>query len=453
MTDSPFISRWGLEAEEDRRWIQIPGFIVKNWSQFLTIQEWAFIIQIMSFKFDCERGQARPSLETIRQELGYASIRSVQNIKNSLIEKGLLKLTERSGKPHIYDFAPFTRKCEALEAPPAQNCTPASEYIPNPRNQMHPPPASECTQRIRRQDREVQEQKTNTFSPDGELDLGSRLLLFCLLSNTEDSTQTDKNETTQEQQTAVQESDSRQAAQKRKKSSAKKKKKVSATQDAAIQADDSATGHVATASEPDTPDTAAPVPEPESADDTADGLSPRELNDRYQEITSRAFGLNPGALTGKLVKFFRGRANVSKTGSETEYTIHQPETAWTPAEIGGLWIWYWNHPRYGGRSGLNEKARYLPRTVSILRDRMDEFRASPEFDKRVTKARQRLDRLMGGDESASELQDEYQSNLPEGYYDNHAPVTYADPPSDPWAGVDPEERKRQQQIIEEVLGV
>jgi hypothetical protein len=278
------------------------------------------------------------------------------------------------------------------------------------------------------------------------------MLLVYLLTSPENSTHTNKNATTQSEQTPVQERDIRQTAQKRKKSSAKKKKKVPATAAAAPDHDVPAAPDTGSRilqmpdADSDTPDSATPD-EPESADATR-----RELNDRYQEITSRAFGLQPGAMTGKLVKFFRGRATLSKKGNETEYTIHQPETAWTPEEIGGLWIWYWNHPRYGGRDGIREKARYLPRTVSILRDRMDEFRASEDFEAKVEKARRRLDELMAGDESAADI-DEYQSDLPEGYYDNFAPIEHADPNHDPWVGVDEEEKQRQIAMMKELMSV
>lgn len=110
-----FVSRWGIPELDDYRWLNIPGFIMRNWSKFVSIQEWSFILQIMSFKFDSENGQASPSLETITDELGYKNVRSVQTLKKSLVKKGLLEITERSGFTDIYNFKIFAKKCHSQE--------------------------------------------------------------------------------------------------------------------------------------------------------------------------------------------------------------------------------------------------------------------------------------------------------------------------------------------------
>lgn len=110
-----FVSRWGIPELDDYRWLNIPGFIMRNWSKFVSIQEWSFILQVMSFKYDSANGQASPSLETITEELGYKNIRSVQIIKKKLADKNLLEITERPGLTDIYDFKKFAQKCHIEE--------------------------------------------------------------------------------------------------------------------------------------------------------------------------------------------------------------------------------------------------------------------------------------------------------------------------------------------------
>jgi hypothetical protein len=110
-----FVSRWGIEGLDDKRWIQIPGFIMRNWSKFVTVAEWAFILQVMSYKYDSEKGEARPSLTSIQNEMGYDQIRSVQRLKSSLIEKKMLTVTWVPGYPDTYYFTGFAKSCKEAD--------------------------------------------------------------------------------------------------------------------------------------------------------------------------------------------------------------------------------------------------------------------------------------------------------------------------------------------------
>lgn len=110
-----FKSRWGLSILDDYRYLTIPGFIMRNWAKFVSVQEWVFIQQVMSFKYDSENGAAMPSLETISLEMGYKTTRTVQKQKSELIKRGLMTEIIRPGETSIYEFQGFAEKCLQAE--------------------------------------------------------------------------------------------------------------------------------------------------------------------------------------------------------------------------------------------------------------------------------------------------------------------------------------------------
>ena len=64
--------------------------------------------------------------------------------------------------------------------------------------------------------------------------------------------------------------------------------------------------------------------------------------------------------------------------------------------------------------------------------------------------RRRLNELMAGDESAADI-DEYQSDLPEGYYDNFAPDTADYGDGDIWGGASEEEKALIKKALTEAM--
>lgn len=119
-----FISRWGDPELDDKQYLTIPGWILRNYHKFvdlqtgeivgLTAQEFAVMSHIMAFHFDSERGGARPSLNTVAEYMG-VSLNTVRRSKNSLELKGALRVEYHKGKPSSYSFAELSRQCRKLE--------------------------------------------------------------------------------------------------------------------------------------------------------------------------------------------------------------------------------------------------------------------------------------------------------------------------------------------------
>lgn len=63
---------------------------------------------LLRFKFNAD-SKIRPSLKRLAGMMG-KSVDSVRRAKNGLVEKGLLKITSRPGKPHIFDLSEITRQ-------------------------------------------------------------------------------------------------------------------------------------------------------------------------------------------------------------------------------------------------------------------------------------------------------------------------------------------------------
>lgn len=138
-----FDHRWGIPAlDNDQRGLWIPGFIMRYWQQVIDRNEFAFLCEVMSYRFNCPNGQSSPAMKTLADGIGYADTRNMRRIKSGLIERGLLTVTSRSetSQTDIYDFGGFTRACLKLaEGEDKFNNTPLDNSDHTPSGQNRPP--------------------------------------------------------------------------------------------------------------------------------------------------------------------------------------------------------------------------------------------------------------------------------------------------------------------------
>lgn len=131
MKRESFTPRWGDPELDDYQWLNIPGFIMRNYWQItdkkgievgLTPQEFTFIAHIMAFKYDVPGSIAAPSILKIARRMGRTSA-TVHNIKNGLIDNGILKIEsgQELGVPNIYDFSELVRQCREIEGGVTRN--------------------------------------------------------------------------------------------------------------------------------------------------------------------------------------------------------------------------------------------------------------------------------------------------------------------------------------------
>lgn len=123
-----FKFRWGV-PEWDVDFTMIPNPVLRQYSTVpwinqddeegigITNQEMMFIIHLASFRYESAwTGPARPSLATtIRKRMGYAQPKSATKLKEALVHKGLLKVTEIKGWPHEYDLTPFSLAIRSMK--------------------------------------------------------------------------------------------------------------------------------------------------------------------------------------------------------------------------------------------------------------------------------------------------------------------------------------------------
>ncbi len=100
--------RWGIPILDEGH-TPVYNFMLRHYAEAgVTRAEFLFIIHLASYKYESPQGEARPALATISAQMGYSHQNSVRNLKNSLVDKGLLEVVERAGKPSIYDFTQFS---------------------------------------------------------------------------------------------------------------------------------------------------------------------------------------------------------------------------------------------------------------------------------------------------------------------------------------------------------
>ena len=112
--DRPISFRWGIPWL-DFVYTTIPNFFFRRYVEVgITRDEFLFVLHLASYKFESPRGQARPSIPTIAVEMG-CSKRHVQRLRAALVEKALLIVTERPGRPSQYSFENLAIRLLQLE--------------------------------------------------------------------------------------------------------------------------------------------------------------------------------------------------------------------------------------------------------------------------------------------------------------------------------------------------
>lgn len=116
MSNDGFSFRWGVPWLDDKGYIEIPGFIKRNYAKLgVKPVEMMLIAHLSSYKYDTPKGQARPSLKTIAAEMGYQQDNQVRKMVKRLAENDILTVTEVPGYEHIYNFKNLAEKCMQLE--------------------------------------------------------------------------------------------------------------------------------------------------------------------------------------------------------------------------------------------------------------------------------------------------------------------------------------------------
>lgn len=123
--EESFAPRWGDDDLDDKGYVTVPGWILRNYHLFvydgkqvgITPIEFAFIVHVMSFKWDVIESQAKPSLMTIAERMGRHPT-NIHATKRSLVHKGAMEVKsgQSTGKPNIYSFAGLCRQCRIFEA-------------------------------------------------------------------------------------------------------------------------------------------------------------------------------------------------------------------------------------------------------------------------------------------------------------------------------------------------
>ena len=137
-----FISRWGDPELDDKQYVTIPGFVLRQYHKLgLTADEFQVMAHIMSFKYDLEGAQASPSLLTIAKHVGrhVSSVR--RTIRRLREDREVLTVIERPGLSSIYDFGELVRRCREYEQEECVNAPPAAEHTLS----VHATPSASAT--------------------------------------------------------------------------------------------------------------------------------------------------------------------------------------------------------------------------------------------------------------------------------------------------------------------
>lgn len=119
--------RWAGNMVElrdtDDHFCPVPGYILKYYHLFpgkngmvgLKPNEFAFMIHVMSYKYDIPDAQAYPGHSVIAEHLGLTKS-SVERIQYQMTNKGALIVTPRLGQTNIYSFKPLIDFCMQKQA-------------------------------------------------------------------------------------------------------------------------------------------------------------------------------------------------------------------------------------------------------------------------------------------------------------------------------------------------
>lgn len=106
---------WGLSDLDDLGFVQVYQFMLRSYAQLgITRQEMLVIIHLASYRYNSPKGESRPSLQTIADEMGYGHKNRVSELVNSLSEKKMLIIEQVPGQPSVYNMAPFAYAAMAI---------------------------------------------------------------------------------------------------------------------------------------------------------------------------------------------------------------------------------------------------------------------------------------------------------------------------------------------------
>lgn len=113
LNNARYLVNKGFEQIKDSAGVTISVDLTKPSKDYgkvvgLTDRERVLYTYLIQFKF-YNSSEIRPSLQTLAGMMG-KSVDAVRKTKNSLVEKGLLTVTSRPGKPHIFDLSEVTRQ-------------------------------------------------------------------------------------------------------------------------------------------------------------------------------------------------------------------------------------------------------------------------------------------------------------------------------------------------------
>jgi len=124
-----FDFRWGVPLLDDPPgYAKVYEFMLDHYAEAgVTRAEFLCIVHLARYHYNSERGESRPSLETIAKQMGYGHKNSVWRLVQSLENKGMLAVTRRSGFTSIYDAGPFARHMMILAGITAGGDTPQGD--------------------------------------------------------------------------------------------------------------------------------------------------------------------------------------------------------------------------------------------------------------------------------------------------------------------------------------
>jgi len=130
------------------------------------------------------------------------------------------------------------------------------------------------------------------------------------------------------------------------------------------------------------------------SDGSHSASSPVPSMSAMQKVVVHALKIYSGH-AGKIAQFFKGTVPRNR---KDLWAYHQPDIPATPQEVLALLLWYRQNPAYAV-SFINHGSK-LPSTPAVLRDRLDEFRSSPDYDRILGTAQPLLERLLRGENIA-----------------------------------------------------
>ncbi len=178
MVDERFSFRWGIPWL-DAGFVTVPNFFFRRYVEVgVSREEFLFILHLASYKFESARGRSSPSMPTIAAQMGYSK-RQVQRLREALVKKALLIVTERPGRPSVYSFENLSIRLLQVELRGDTHVTHDTHVTPTHDTHVTPPmtPMSPEEQQARTR-REEQQQPAVAFSLLGGEE-GKALLVSC----------------------------------------------------------------------------------------------------------------------------------------------------------------------------------------------------------------------------------------------------------------------------------